>query len=62
MRALRFSLVVAVRPVANVRYWHLADNSAAPANVRFWTKADKAGIWLAEIFPLMTQSRHHATE
>jgi len=25
---------------AHVRFWHLADNTAAPAFVRFWTKAD----------------------
>jgi hypothetical protein len=24
----------------HVRYWHLADNAAAPAFVRYWTKAD----------------------
>jgi hypothetical protein len=25
----------------NVRFWHLADNSVAPAFVRFWATADK---------------------
>jgi hypothetical protein len=31
--------------LANVRYWHKADNSSALGFVRYWTKADKGGFW-----------------
>ncbi len=33
-----------VQPEQAVRFWHKADNSAAPEFVRFWIKADKAGF------------------
>jgi len=42
----------------NVCYWHLADNTTAPAFVRYWTKADKGGFWPATVCPLMTHQRH----
>jgi hypothetical protein len=42
----------------NVRYWHKADNPAAPTLVRFWTIADKGGICPGAVCPLMTQSGH----
>ena len=40
------------------RYWHLADNPAAPAFVRFWGTADNGGFWPAMVCPLVTQSGH----
>ena len=43
---------------ADVRYWHFADNSAAPVFVRYWTKADKADFWLGLVCLLLTQSGH----
>jgi hypothetical protein len=43
-----------------VRYWHKADNPAAPAFVRYWTKADKAGFPPEMVCPLMTQSGDEA--
>jgi hypothetical protein len=44
--------------LAEVRYWHLADNSAVLTFVRYWTTADKAGFEPAVVCPLMTQSGH----
>ena len=32
-----------------VRYWHLADDSTAPAFVRFQTRADKAATYLKSV-------------
>jgi hypothetical protein len=45
---------------ANVRYWHLADNPAAPEFVRYWTKADNGRFCPGTVGPLMTQSGHPA--
>jgi hypothetical protein len=43
-------------PTCDVRYWHKADNSPAPAFVRFWTTADIVGFWPGTVCPLMTDS------
>jgi hypothetical protein len=43
-----------VRNFANVRFWHLADNSTGPATVRFRTIADIAGFWSGTVCPLVT--------
>src|ERR1035437_191462 len=42
----------------NVRFWHIADNSVAPAFVRYWTKADNGGFWLATACPFLTLNGH----
>jgi hypothetical protein len=41
---------------ANVCFWHLADNLAAPAFVRIWGTADNGEFWPAMVCPLMTLS------